>query len=131
MICLLIVKTKRWQSFILDFGHRVHRESMHLPMTGQAENSWIVPPPNLICKVINHLQLCNAEGVLVVPKWRSALFWPMLWDENRKYYAYFVKSLVEYEKPKNFFKPGSDKNSIFACNAFQSNVLVLKVSFKY
>ena len=41
-------------------------------------NNWLVPPVCLVSKCINHMRLCKAKGTLVVPKWKSALFWPML-----------------------------------------------------
>ncbi|CAG2256304.1 unnamed protein product [Mytilus edulis] len=40
-------------------------------------NNWIVPPVGLVCRVVNHMLTCRANGVLVVPKWKSALFWLM------------------------------------------------------
>ena len=94
-----------------------------------SDNSWIVPPPNVVCRVLLYLKMFKARGVLVVPKWKSALYWPMIWDESTRSFAYYIKAFVEYEKPKNFFKPGSDKDSIFSQNIFNSNVLVLQVSF--
>lgn len=38
------------------------------------ENCWIVPPPFIVCKVLKHMQLCNAHGTLVIPKGLSSLF---------------------------------------------------------
>jgi hypothetical protein len=38
-----------------------------------SDNNWIVPPVSLVCKAINHMFLCKAKGVLVLPKWKSAL----------------------------------------------------------
>ncbi|VDI60152.1 Hypothetical predicted protein [Mytilus galloprovincialis] len=43
-------------------------------------NNWVVPPVNLITRAINHMQMCKAKGVLVVPKWKSAIFWPRIVD---------------------------------------------------
>jgi len=36
------------------------------------------PPTALIAKVLAHWELVGAEGVLVVPEWRSAPWWPHL-----------------------------------------------------
>ena len=90
-------------------------------------NSWIVPPVNLVTKVITHLKLCKGCGVLVVPKWTSAAFWPMLCSSDRNEFNYFVKDYIEYMKPSRFFEAGSDKNSIFASDKLTFNVLVLKI----
>ncbi|CAC5383428.1 unnamed protein product [Mytilus coruscus] len=89
------------------------------------ENSWIVPPVHLINRTIRYLIFCRAKGVLVVPKWISASYWPSFVDMNGKYLPCIVDS-VEYKYPTNFFTPGSDKSSIFATQTFQSSVLVLR-----
>lgn len=70
---------------------------------------------------------CKAKGVLVIPKWRSALYWPMLWNDSEQKFYNFVKDAVEFCRPKNFFKAGSDKDSVFANSPFISNVIVLKI----
>lgn len=44
--------------------------------------NWLVPPIHLIVSSIKHLLNCKVYGVLVVPNWPSAVFWPMLFDEN-------------------------------------------------
>ncbi|CAC5399139.1 unnamed protein product [Mytilus coruscus] len=88
------------------------------------ENSWIVPPIHLINRTIRYLFFCSAKGVLVVPKWISASFWPSIVDMNGKYLPCIV-DYVEYKYPTNFFIPGSDKSSIFATQTFQSSILVL------
>ena len=38
------------------------------------ENNWLVPPIYLISRTIFHLEVCDARGVLVIPKWLSAAF---------------------------------------------------------
>ena len=42
------------------------------------ENNWLVPPVYLISHVTFHLEACSACGVLVVLKWPSAVFWPII-----------------------------------------------------
>ena len=42
------------------------------------ENNWLVSPVFLVPRVIRHLVECKAEGALIVPKWISSPFWPML-----------------------------------------------------
>lgn len=42
------------------------------------ENNWLVPPVYLIGRTIFHLEACGARGVLVVPYWPSAVFWPIV-----------------------------------------------------
>ena len=42
------------------------------------ENNWLVPPVSLVPRVIRHFFVCRSMGTLIVPKWVSAPFWPML-----------------------------------------------------
>ena len=42
------------------------------------ENAWICPPVNKILQVVRKIKLTNGTGVLIVPKWSSARFWPFL-----------------------------------------------------
>jgi hypothetical protein len=90
-------------------------------------NNWLVPPVRLVTKVLKHLITCKAHGTLVVPKWESSMFWPFIIEPHNGQFKYFIKDFVEYQKPTNFFTPGSVKDSVFAVSPFVSNVLVLKV----
>jgi hypothetical protein len=42
------------------------------------DNNWLVPPIHYIPNVINHMLKYRCYGTLVVPKWKSALFWPCI-----------------------------------------------------
>lgn len=88
-------------------------------------NNWLVPPINLVSKCIKHMQLCGAKGTLVVPKWKSAMFWPMLVNKFTDTFERFILEFREYEKPTIFFVKGSHENSVFAQKPLNSNVLVL------
>ena len=48
------------------------------------------------------MQLCKAKGTLVIPKWKSALFWPMLVDKFTEHFN-FVIDFREYKHPMMFF----------------------------
>ena len=91
----------------------------------RSDLNWLVPPVCLIPRVLKHLVNCRARGVLVVPKWESSLFWPMIIDLQSGVYRFFILEVVEYSKPANFFVPGSDSASIFAETPFVSDVLVM------
>ena len=90
------------------------------------DTNWFVPPVHLISKTLKYIIHCRAKGTLVIPKWTSASFWPILLDLQGNFVP-FVTDYIEYKYPTNFFIPGSDKNSIFAQQTFQSNVLVLRI----
>ena len=42
--------------------------------------NWIFPAPRLILRVLRHLQLTGAEGLLLVPQWKTSYFYPILSD---------------------------------------------------
>ena len=44
----------------------------------EGEVCWLVPPLHLISRVLKHAEHCHALGTLVVPLWKSAVFWPLL-----------------------------------------------------
>lgn len=46
---------------------------------GEAQLNLAVPPFALVARAIRHAQECRAKVVLVVPKWESAPWWPVLW----------------------------------------------------
>lgn len=41
-------------------------------------NGLFDPPINLISRILMHMAMCPAYGVLVLPLWRSASFWSLL-----------------------------------------------------
>ena len=90
------------------------------------DNNWLVPPIELIGATLSHMKSCSAKGTLVVPKWTSAYFWPLISEANGVFKP-FIKDSVEYVRPKNFFKCTNSK-SVFN-NDFKSNVVVVKISF--
>ena len=46
------------------------------------ENNWLCPPLFLIPRVIRHALNTAASGTLIVPRWPSAPFWPMLFPDG-------------------------------------------------
>ena len=52
---------------------------------------WICPPVNHIIAVFRHLQATRAEGVLVVPNWKHAIFWPVLTIDGETFHPMFYK----------------------------------------
>ena len=88
------------------------------------ENNWLVPPVHLAPKTIIHAKNCKAKGTLVVPKWHSAPFWPLLHDGES--FLPCVKGHMEYKNPTNFFVSG--RNKLFTEN-LKFNMLVIRLDF--
>lgn len=91
-------------------------------------NNWLVPPVCLVIKVINHLVSCRANGTLIVPKWPSAVFWPVLFEKWSKH-EYFLADILDIKNSDTIFKHGKNKKSIFGSDKFYSNVLAVKFQF--
>ena len=44
----------------------------------EGEVSWLVSPLYLIPSAWKHAEHCKAKGTLVIPLWKSAVFWPLV-----------------------------------------------------
>ena len=88
------------------------------------ENNWLVPPIYLISRTIFHSEVCGARGVLVIPKWLSAAFWPTVFPMGGLRPS--VLQVVEFSDPSFVFAPARDgHNTIFCRFRFKSSVLAL------
>jgi hypothetical protein len=88
---------------------------------------WMVPPPNLTSKVLSHCKRCKSKGLLIIPKWKSAFFWPTLHNGTR--WTDGIELLMEYKNPVNFFQRGPFGNDTFTEKRFSGNVIILLVDF--
>ena len=95
--------------------------------TWEDEILWLVPPSRLISNVLLHAKISNAKGLLIVPRWESATFWPLLWDGCK--WSDGLHLLIEYKRPNNLFERSPFGNSVFCEEQFTSNVLVFEINF--
>ena len=58
-------------------------------------NNWICSPPALVPFVFKHMETCNAKGVVLVPEWKSAPFWPIICPYPPSF-SLFVKEVYFY-----------------------------------
>ncbi|CAC5392157.1 unnamed protein product [Mytilus coruscus] len=130
----------RWEKLFFDRfadykNHKIDRSNSKFWVPGtqgvdefafdwSGENNWIVPPVGIVCRVLNHMLTCR---VLVVPKWKSALFLPMVWNNKENKFYEFITDFVEFDRLKHFFLLDSAKDSVFVQSPFISNVLVSKL----
>ena len=89
------------------------------------DNNWLVPPISLVGKCISYLVECKAKGVLIIPKWPSAYFWPILFRENGC--QEFVADVLEFTETSRIFQHGMNVNSVFGSKLFASNVLAVRL----
>ena len=55
--------------------------------------NWWCPPICLIADTLKHARLCQASGVLLIPEWPSAYFWPLLTPDGKNFED-FVKDFL-------------------------------------
>ena len=83
-----------------------------------------MPPIYLISRTIFHLEVCGARGVLVIPKWLSAAFWPTMFPMDGLRPS--VLQVVEFSDPSFVFAPvRAGHNTRFCPFRFKSAVLAL------
>ena len=52
-----------------------------------------MPPPGLVAKCLYKMESDKAVGTLIVPEWKSAMYWPMLVDQQGNYKS-FVRDFM-------------------------------------
>jgi hypothetical protein len=92
------------------------------------ENCWLVPPPKLVPMTLKHMKACKAHGVMVVPRWQTSSYWPLI--HNGEQWNPGISLLLEYNHPKQLFKPSPVGNQIFSEKSFQSNVIILGIDYR-
>ena len=93
------------------------------------DNNWLCPPVCLIVRVIKHMELCRAQGTLVLPLWKSAFFWNVC-ARDGVHWNSFVVDWVYLPKFQGLFVPGKARNSLFGSRPIDFNVVALRVNFR-
>ena len=93
----------------------------------QGVKNWMVPPPSVGSKVIKKVIKDKADGTLILPKWRSAPFWPLLLESN----CTFKKFIRDHETlPRaNIISAGRCKKGIFTNNPLSFNMIAFQIRF--
>ena len=91
----------------------------------EEENLWLVPPIHLIGKVINKLLNGDMHGSLLVPLWRSAHWWPVLFPMGTCQKA--VKMCLELMPQADNFTEGTCKWNLFDSLVPRHRVLIVRI----
>ena len=89
------------------------------------EVNWMCPPPYLIPRTIKHALNTMACGTLIVPKWPSAPFWPMLYPAADQM-APFVTDVKVLQKDELVLIPGRSGSNLFN-GAPNTDMLAIKI----
>ena len=86
------------------------------------EFNWLCPPISMIGEALKHAKLCKCRGVLLVPEWKSAYFWPLITSDGLNFEA-FIK---EYRVLDPYFFSSCKNRSVFnGFTNFRSIALLL------
>ena len=88
-----------------------------------SDKNWVAPPINLVGNAISHMKRCRAYGALVVPRWESSYFWPMLCRDDGTF-AEFILEFNECSSTMPFFREG---NTSF--ERLRAIMLILRMDF--
>ncbi|MCG8672764.1 MAG: hypothetical protein MI867_25410 [Pseudomonadales bacterium] len=94
------------------------------------ENNWLNPPFSLIPKVLRHMRACAASGTLIVPRWVSRPWWPLLQPAPGRW-APFVTAVTPLPRSPDLFLPGPLGGNTVAMAAPRWEVLALRVVFSH
>jgi hypothetical protein len=87
--------------------------------------NWLVPPPRLVSKCIKKAIGDKCVCTLVVPIWRSACFWPLIFPDGEKQ-AFYIKDLFQFQ-PGVLTRRGRGKNGIFDGRPLKFGLLALRI----
>jgi len=86
--------------------------------------NWIFPPLKMIARVLSHLELCKSAGLILIPQWKNAYFYPLL-DALKGTPAFKGRWIFGGH---NVFIQGSDKTSYFG-PSYNGNVEIWHIDF--
>ena len=85
-------------------------------------NLWVVPPPNLVLRVINKISREKSKCTLIIPEWKSAPFWPILFDSEFK-----SKIKSKFVFSSKLVKNRRGKHGIFGGRQSTFDMVALKI----
>ena len=94
----------------------------------RGENNWWCPPVYLVPRVLRHAQITGACGTLLVPKWPSAPFWPMLFNNEGRGRLPGLLDTESIDKSQVVICPGRSGNNLFKGNP-NTDLLAIRLNF--
>ena len=98
-------------------------------LTWEGENNYLVPPVGMVPRVLAHMAACHGRGVMVVPYWPSAAFFPLVSTTGNEFKG-FVWDWMRF--PAGQYKAlvqGPNKGVFIGSEVFKSDVLALALQF--
>ena len=115
-------KCKRYNS---RFYHTTSEAVDAFSQDWSAGVNWVVPPLYLVNRAVDYARICKSNIILVVPLWRSAVFWPkLLGIMQREKHLIMHKMVLGY-----IFERGTTESSVFGSDHWKGSSLVLHLNF--
>ena len=89
------------------------------------ENNWLVPPTFLTPRVLNHLAAFGSQGILFVPAYPSAPFWPLIFTDESL--PLIISDVSEISMGSDVFCLGNYQGALFRSLNFQSGIIFLRI----
>lgn len=90
------------------------------------ENNWLVPPLYAVIRTVKHVIACKAKGTLIIPKWTSNAYWPLIFSKHWSYHSY-VKDVIEFKNTTGIYVKGTNCSSIFGTESFITPVVAVSL----
>ena len=87
-----------------------------------------MPPIILVSRVLKKMESCRAKGILVIPEWRSANFWPLICT-NQSEMKSFILDWMHLPTEKFYYTPCINGIGMFGNEDLKFNILALYVNF--
>ena len=94
----------------------------------EGKNNWWCPPAYLVPRALRHVQETAAVGTLVVPKWPSAPYWPMLFPSKDKRLQSIVSTLA-IDKSEVVICPGRSGVGLFKGTP-NTDLIAIRLDFR-
>ena len=91
--CFASYKNRRVPRFYSKYFNPDSLGVDSLAFSWVGETCWLVPPVSQVKKVILHVCSCRCRGILVVPYWPSAHYWPLLVERGFVFKSFVMDCL--------------------------------------
>ena len=88
-----------------------------------------VPPVNLVPRVLKQIQEQRARGVLVIPFWPSAAFWPLL-CVGQGGFTRQITDWMDLPISKELYTPATCGRGCFGTEDLCFRMIALKVNYR-
>ena len=86
------MKTKQLDRFYSRFLNPGCKAADAFTVSWAGVSNWLFPPSFLVPRVLRHMSVGKEDGTLLVPEWRSALWWPLLVTRRGSWGEFVVDS---------------------------------------